>query len=165
MESKLSESLPIFERPNRKCGDCSECCTVLAVATLGKPTHQRCAHVRVGTRACSIYEQRPDECGRYECAWLRGMGSNSQRPDKVGLVVTPEETAFGRTFLIMESRPGAAKRGKTVTECVRVAQQNDMTVIVAGPTWRTVVYVPDDKQGVLDQVLAEQRAARQGGAQ
>lgn len=69
----------------RSCGDCQECCSVLAVLELGKPPRQRCPHqCDVG---CSAYENRPVDCRNFRCFWLGGLFGEEHRPDKCGLVV------------------------------------------------------------------------------
>ena len=68
----------------RSCGDCSACCTVLAINALGKPADTECKH---DCNGCVIYESRPDGCRSYRCAWLEGELSDGDRPDEVGLVV------------------------------------------------------------------------------
>jgi hypothetical protein len=52
------------------CGDCTACCTVLAVTELRKPMRIACEHIcRDG---CRIYHERPAGCRQFNCLWLRG---------------------------------------------------------------------------------------------
>lgn len=81
------------EKPRRRCGPCSECCTLIPVGELDKPGFTRCEHLR--KRRCSIYAERPPGCRLFECAWLMQKdGPQGKpvmpallRPDKVGAVM------------------------------------------------------------------------------
>lgn len=96
----------------RSCGDCQECCRVLAVnsETVSKPAWLRCRH-QCAT-GCGVYEERPTPCAVYRCMWKLGWGPKNYRPDRLGLVV--EAPGEGCGVFIKESRPGAlrTKRGR-----------------------------------------------------
>jgi Fe-S-cluster containining protein len=71
----------------RSCGDCTVCCTVMAVRELGKPLRSRCEHLC--GKGCGIYDSRPKSCREFECVWLQGhIGNEEQRPDKLGIMFT-----------------------------------------------------------------------------
>lgn len=56
--------------PDFGCGDCTACCTVLAVTELQKPMRYACQHLcRDG---CRVYLERPAGCRQFNCLWLRG---------------------------------------------------------------------------------------------
>lgn len=73
----------------RRCGDCTGCCTALAIAELDKPAGVPCRHLRSDGGGCGIYETRPKACREYECGWRIGAGTLEQRPDHVGIVMSP----------------------------------------------------------------------------
>jgi SEC-C motif len=77
--------LPVY---SRSCGECEECCHVVAVAALHKPYHTPCAH-QTG-KGCAIYGNHPIECKDYKCAWLQGVLPEETRPDKIGILVDGE---------------------------------------------------------------------------
>lgn len=54
----------------RRCGDCSLCCTLLPVVALGKRDGERCKHQR--GLGCNIYRKEgfPGECALWSCRWL-----------------------------------------------------------------------------------------------
>lgn len=67
----------------RSCGDCTLCCTLLAVDALSKPARVPCQHEckpsppvrtptgeRVKIGGCGIYKDRPQACRDFTCAWL-----------------------------------------------------------------------------------------------
>jgi hypothetical protein len=66
----LSKLMADSPAPGFDCGDCTACCTVLAVTELHKPMRRACEHLcRDG---CRIYLERPDGCRTFNCLWLRG---------------------------------------------------------------------------------------------
>ncbi len=75
--------------PDRSCGECSACCTVLGVVDLvpPKPDYVACSDCRPGG-GCVRYATRPPTCEDYQCLWLAGglEDSEDMRPDRLGLV-------------------------------------------------------------------------------
>ena len=71
----------------RECGDCTVCCTVMAVTELRKPSRRACEHV--GRDGCRIHPERPASCRLFHCLWLRGAvaGDESLRPDAFGVML------------------------------------------------------------------------------
>ncbi len=71
--------------PGRACGDCTACCTVMAV---DKPDFQKEAGVtcRHCTNGCAIYDKRPALCRDYYCAWRHlPILDDAWRPDRSGV--------------------------------------------------------------------------------
>jgi hypothetical protein len=70
----MSEEKEIqIRRQLRQCGDCTKCCEGwLANEIHGHFTWpgKKCQFVETGT-GCSIYEDRPETCQRFECEWLK----------------------------------------------------------------------------------------------
>jgi SEC-C motif len=93
-------SLPIL---TRSCGECEECCRVVAVAELNKPYHTPCVH-QTG-KGCGIYGDHPAECREYACVWLQGKMPEEMRPDKIGILVDAE--GGDEWVVVQECRPGA----------------------------------------------------------
>lgn len=79
---------------SRACGACSACCHVLGVVALDKPEWSPCSHQAAA--GCAIYEDRPDGCKTYRCAWLDGKLNDDERPDLVGLIV---DSGLTKSFL------------------------------------------------------------------
>lgn len=77
-------------KSERKCGSCRVCCVVMKITELNKPEFTSCDHLvkRQTTRSCGIYNDRPEECRTFQCAWLTGLGTNNQRPDRCGVMLT-----------------------------------------------------------------------------
>ena len=75
-----------IEKPARSCGECTACCKTHWIESLKKPSGKWCGNCTPG-KGCTIYATRPGECVEYTCAWLDGVGTEDQRPDKVGVVI------------------------------------------------------------------------------
>lgn len=75
--------------PERDCGDCTVCCTVLTVNTpeFAKPPGTPCIHLT--DRGCGIHAVRPRICRTWFCAWRRVASlPDEARPDRSGLLVS-----------------------------------------------------------------------------
>lgn len=81
----------------RVCGDCTACCSAMAVPTIDKPAFTPCSRLNTPETAptarpgCNDYENRPASCRDFRCAWLDGfpMTGSGDRPDRLGLVLVP----------------------------------------------------------------------------
>lgn len=94
----------------RECGSCSVCCEVAAVPELAKPALSRCVHaVEDKGGCCWIFgrSDRPKICGKYSCAWLDGLGSDQDRPDRVGAMFSNNVTERGHIGFAVEIQPNA----------------------------------------------------------
>lgn len=79
------------------CGECSACCDRLRVSEItwmgddGKPRDTLCDKYCDG---CTIYEERPQMCAKFECLWLKINNTEgrdlpiSLRPDSCDVMVT-----------------------------------------------------------------------------
>jgi len=77
--------------PGRGCGDCTVCCTVMAI---DKPDIQKAAGVtcRFCRGGCAIYDARPALCRDYQCGWRQlPILDDSWRPDRSGVFAEVEE--------------------------------------------------------------------------
>lgn len=104
------------------CGDCTACCTALAVADVNKPAGVPCPNlidhvqllmVRPGpfrAAGCDAYDERPASCRAFECEWLKGnvgAGELVHRPDKSGALFVRQQLGFGEALVAFEAWPGA----------------------------------------------------------
>ena len=78
---------------NRKCGGCTVCCTHTEVEPFNKPNGQPCHFINGDNTGCAIYNQRPECCQQFRCAWLGGYFDEDDRPDKSGVMF--EEMELG----------------------------------------------------------------------
>jgi hypothetical protein len=93
---------------NRRCGECTLCCTLLPVKALAKGASERCKHQR--GLGCNIYRKEgfPAECANWNCRWLiNDDAGDLQRPDRCHYVIdiipdfiTGIDNASGRQYRI-----------------------------------------------------------------
>lgn len=101
----------------RECGDCDVCCFIGAVPELepglNKPPHTPCKHQCGG---CAIHDQkRPGVCVDFQCAWLRGVGDEDQRPDKSGVLCAVSALDGRRPWgVVIETREGGLEDGEQI---------------------------------------------------
>jgi len=110
----------------RACGACSLCCTVLRVDELGKLAGTPCRHQRVGhpDGGCGIHATRPSICRGYRCLWLKGSLEESDRPDRLGAVLSLASEGLTPTLFVHEREPGvfdASPRLQQIAEHFRAA--------------------------------------------
>lgn len=70
----------------RECGDCTLCCSVLAIDTeeMQKEPGARCRHCEAG---CAIHAARPGACRDFYCAWrTMDIFDDNWRPDRSGVL-------------------------------------------------------------------------------
>ena len=79
----------------RECGGCSACCKTHSVDEIGKPFARWCEHCKPG-KGCAIYTRRPFGCQSFACLWLKGNGSEHDRPDRTRVVIDEAYPAWAR---------------------------------------------------------------------
>ena len=75
----------------RECGECTACCTWLVGESYGIffGNGKSCKFLKCD--GCSIYEERPKVCRKYQCAWSQEILPFDMRPDKCNFIVSVEE--------------------------------------------------------------------------
>ena len=95
----------------RECAECSLCCVVMGVKSIGKPAGVRCKYL--GPKGCSIYATRPKECRDFDCIWLQGTAIPANlKPSKSGVVIGANDRGTIPVFYVNPSNPKAWKKGK-----------------------------------------------------
>jgi hypothetical protein len=70
----------------RRCGDCTLCCRLLPIQSIGKPAGQRCKHQR--HTGCMVHEDKPLPCAAWNCRWLsEDDTADVPRPDRSHCVI------------------------------------------------------------------------------
>lgn len=114
----MGETLQFGLVPDKTCGDCTACCTVLPIRATDftKQPNVTCQHcVSAG---CAIYETRPDACRTYYCVWRTSPRlDDSWRPDRSGVLITDEYdgipegyASHGLRFIVFGDRSVTRKR-------------------------------------------------------
>lgn len=93
----------------RECGNCSLCCTVMAVRELDKGANTSCVNDCGGS--CGIYEQRPQSCRDFECLWLKGVVPQSVKPNECDVVLGATLDGNGMVAYVPSSRAHAHEHG------------------------------------------------------
>lgn len=129
---KRARSLPLPQF-KRSCGECTACCTALAVEEIDKGVGVTCAHVC--TKGCEIYSDRPKSCGDFSCLWLDGMFDLSERPDKLGIVWCYQKHEFAHvvettTLTGFQYLPGAFNNPLNL-ELVKKYSEHSLVMLVS----------------------------------
>ena len=117
------QPLPLIEsRTFRSCGECTACCTALAVDEIDKEEFVKCEH-DCGTH-CGIYQTRPNSCRGYQCLWtaMKEEVDNTFRPDNLGVILELQQSSIGPAVTVREIVP-------------EIMRDED------GPAWRFVMAV------------------------
>ena len=127
---------------SRACGECTVCCTDLAVEEIGKPGHQPCPHACNG---CSIYSQRPHACRVWSCAWLLGTDVG-ERPDRSGFTVNlnpntiPADVASGTVVVV--ARHASVLEHPALRAWLAAAELCAVVTVVEGELFRMHMMIP-----------------------
>ncbi len=126
----------------RQCEDCSACCYVSAVRELDKRGYTSCAY-QVG-RGCSIHDERPDVCRKFQCGWTMGFGKARDRPDRVGVYLTfmdtPEFGRIARLYMVGDTSFDDDKvisfvgRAKIIAKHIVIGVSEVGAIIMGGPS-------------------------------
>jgi hypothetical protein len=75
----------------RPCGECTACCDGnLKSNSHGNVFAKRNPCVFLVHKVCSVYNDRPNTCRNYQCAWSQQLIDEDLRPDKSGVLVSVE---------------------------------------------------------------------------
>ena len=117
----------------RQCGECSVCCTVGAVPELKKPAHTPCSYIKTSKcGSCSIHDkpELPSVCSQYKCSWLRGYGTDEDRPDKIDVMFSDNFVEGQRYFTAIETSPKAIFKPKAKHVWKDIARKTNIPIIV-----------------------------------
>jgi hypothetical protein len=124
----------------RQCGECTACCTVLAVAELHKPARWACDYV--DCTGCAVYQIRPPTCRQFHCLWLRGAiaGGEEFRPDRLGVLFDAFRRTAGGPLLLfaVEVLPGAFDDEYVRDMLAAIARNRELHLSRRDGTWGTI---------------------------
>jgi len=106
---------PSADKQARQCGACKLCCMLPDIPSMDKPIDTWCQHADPTNPeyGCTDYANRPAGCRSFSCGWLRGMGDENDRPDKLGVMFQPVfHEDLGDALAFVEAEPGALNTPK-----------------------------------------------------
>ena len=112
---KPREDSPAAGQTARACGECRVCCTLFEIPEVSKALNAPCRHQSDDPKrpGCKIYENRPQVCRSFECAWKLGLGVERDRPDQLGIMLYTVNLEDGLPGLaIVEATPGSDQKVK-----------------------------------------------------
>lgn len=118
---------------HRECGDCNECCILLRITELDKEADVACEHL--SNHRCSIYDDRPRSCRKFECLWLKGEVPEDLRPDRSGVMISDGFIRRNGSLdlYIHETREGAVD---AIWETIIALKENRSVFIIPTYTGR-----------------------------
>lgn len=126
----------------RSCGDCTVCCTHLAINDLPepKPRGVTCLHAAAGP--CAIYKDRPPSCQTFFCLWMLGWMPDSARPSRSGVFGYIEDD---QTSVVLMEVKRRAFLQRWVQGVVQRFNAMGMAVKMASLDGRAILFKPGEK--------------------
>jgi Fe-S-cluster containining protein len=128
-------------KPNvRQCGSCNCCCDILEVTAVTKPVNELCRHWETG-KGCTIYNDRPQMCRSFTCAWLQGHFNDDWFPEKARLVMH-----FSGDTVNVQVDPNCPDRWRQEPYFSKLCELSLNGIRARGsPGYATLVFVGSDK--------------------
>jgi hypothetical protein len=117
-------------KTERRCGNCTACCTAIGVPSIGKEPWEDCRHRT--DHNCAAFKTAPPECREFECAWKLGAFRVKDRPDRLGLVIWGiqlEHPKVGKHFQVHVTREGAEDRERGRRIIVALLSQAPVAIV------------------------------------
>ena len=126
----------------RKCEECAVCCYICEIREINKPPHTNCFYQLkedVKNR-CLVYDAKPKDCQAFACSWLQGFGSEQDRPDINGVMISACKFNNGTWLFIIETVKNAVLT-TAKDMIIQMVNQFDFPAIVSDYESKP----PDDK--------------------
>ena len=144
----------------KRCGECTLCCKVMAIETLSKPAGGWCGHCKPG-HGCLIHAERPDECRDFACLWLTDARLGPEwKPNRAKLVLTTSED--GIEVRCDPGFPDAWRKEpyrNQIRQWAASGETHDVTVLVI--VNERMILVTAEQEFDLGVVLPDQRIVRE----
>lgn len=142
----------------RTCGTCSMCCRWPSVPDINKPAKIKCQHLHNKGYGCSIYENRPSLCEKYQCSWLRGIGDEEDQPNNCYILIDRRSTALGVVLIAKTMRDGAYKTSKGQDTIKRAALEENMLCFLTDEKDSNLIiggFGPDNLLSIFRQITQD----------
>lgn len=84
----------------RECGDCIACCEGHLIGKAhGNSFGNGKKCIFLVQKKCTIYEDRPEVCRKYQCAWTQHLLPEWMKPNQCGLMVSVQDEPSGKQYL------------------------------------------------------------------
>ena len=119
----------------RTCENCVGCCIYFEIKALDKKQHEHCKHLKCtsltsdGENNCKIHADRPSDCKDYFCQWVSGRGKDSDRPDKIGIMIDNQQ-GINNSYTARPLWPGATETEEGIDYMERFSAEVNCPVIV-----------------------------------
>lgn len=122
----------LMDRPNRRqCGECSLCCTVMAVDEIKKPENVKC-NLLTPMGKCSVHHTgKPASCAEYQCLWLAGAMPEELKPNRSRIVADTDNSGQIVVFHVHPRDRGAWNK-PAVRKWMDSISDRLMIVVVCG---------------------------------
>lgn len=139
---------------NRTCNGCTACCKTHAVDEVNSLGGRWCKHCNIG-KGCLIYNRRPKECRLYECIWLKGKGGDSDRPDRLKIVMDINVVNLDKQEIVVLNLWEVEGDAASQARVCQITKAN----LEQGNVVRHRLLVPSkvSKSGVLDRIFFPER--------
>lgn len=114
----------------KDCGECAVCCKFLEIPCLQKKADEWCLHCKPGTyHACSIYEDRPEDCINFHCFWRAESWPDWLRPDKCGVLFEALPGVYTIMVSTDKSEPDAWKKKEIVKVILKLKSKGRPVIV------------------------------------
>ena len=127
----------------KSCGECTLCCKLLGVDSLGKAPGKWCEFVQIG-EGCNIYNTRPQQCCDFECLWLQSDMPDDLRPDRIKAVFGGTRDGSRSVVYIDPATPDHWKTNKRLLSIITHMRQKFDVIIVCGDRRTLLPGKPND---------------------
>ena len=112
----------------RPCGDCTICCSGALVGEANG--HQfgqgKKCHYLVQEK-CTIYNDRPETCRKYFCAWSQGIFPEWMKPDLVNVIINRSTQNGIKYYVLVEA--GSLLDVKVLSWMIQWALNNNQNLM------------------------------------
>jgi len=140
----------------RSCGGCTLCCKLIECSALEKPRNEVCKFCK-WNEGCTIYDEAPQMCHDFNCAWLDGDLPRWMWPKDVGFVIEK----LGDAPVVLVSAEEKDWCTPKIEKTLKETYQDKGIAVIDGKTGNVLLPEGWTPQMCKDEVM---KAARNMGA-